>query len=82
MRWPFDTMKPMTREAAEILVKSQPRFVVKVASEYAKFGFQTDRVGTGGNVGLMHAVKEYNPYKGLDLLLMQFGGYAAISKNI
>lgn len=55
-------------EAAEILVKANLRFVVKVASEYAKFGSKLIELVQEGNVGLMHAVKEYNPYKGARLI--------------
>lgn len=53
---------------AEILVTSNLRFVVKVAAEYAKFGHKLIDVVQEGNVGLMHAVKEFNPYKGVRLI--------------
>ncbi len=53
---------------AEILVTSNLRFVVKVASEYAKFGAKLIDLIQEGNVGLMHAVKEFNPYKGVRLI--------------
>lgn len=53
---------------AEILVTSNLRFVVKVAAEYAKFGNKLIDVIQEGNVGLMHAVKEFNPYKGVRLI--------------
>ena len=55
-------------EDAEILVTSNLRFVVKVASEYAKFGSKLIDLIQEGNVGLMHAVKEFNPYKGVRLI--------------
>ncbi|MGE4130794.1 MAG: RNA polymerase sigma factor RpoD/SigA [Bdellovibrionales bacterium] len=55
-------------KAAEALVTSNLRFVVKVASEYTKFGAKLIDLVQEGNVGLMHAVKEFNPYKGVRLI--------------
>ncbi len=54
--------------AAETLVKSNLRFVVKVAAEYSKFGSKLIDLIQEGNVGLMHAVKEFNPYKEVKLI--------------
>ncbi len=54
--------------AAEKLVTSNLRFVVKIALEYAKMGAKLMDIVQEGNVGLMHAVKEYNPYKGVKLI--------------
>ena len=53
---------------AEILVTSNLRFVVKVAAEYSQFGSKLIDLIQEGNVGLMHAVKEFNPYKGARLI--------------
>lgn len=53
---------------AEILVTSNLRFVVKVAADYSQFGSKLIDLIQEGNVGLMHAVKEYNPYKGARLI--------------
>lgn len=53
---------------AEILVTSNLRFVVKVAAEYSQFGSKLIELVQEGNVGLMHAVKEFNPYKGARLI--------------
>ncbi len=61
----FETKDPA---AAQTLVKSNLRFVIKVAAEYAKFSSRMIDVIQEGNVGLMHAVKEYNPYKGARLI--------------
>lgn len=61
----FETKDPV---AAQTLVKSNLRFVIKVAAEYAKFSSRLIDVIQEGNVGLMHAVKEYNPYKGARLI--------------
>ncbi len=55
-------------KAAEALVTSNLRFVVKVAAEYTKFGARLIDLVQEGNVGLMHAVKEFNPYKGNRLI--------------
>src|SRR5262249_25111638 len=56
------------RVAAERLVTANLRFVVKVAAEYSKFGARMIDLIQEGNVGLMHAVKEFNPYKGVRLI--------------
>lgn len=61
----FDTKDPA---AGELLVKSNLRFVVKVAAEYSKFSHRMIDLIQEGNVGLMHAVKEFNPYKGNRLI--------------
>jgi len=55
-------------KAAEKLVTSNLRFVVKIASEYSKFGAKMIDLIQEGNVGLMHAVREFNPYKGVRLI--------------
>lgn len=54
--------------AAEQLVTSNLRFVVKIAAEYSRFGAKLIDLVQEGNVGLMHAVREYNPYKGVRLI--------------
>lgn len=61
----YETKDP---QLAQTLVKSNLRFVVKVAAEYAKFSSKLIDVIQEGNVGLMHAVKEFNPYKGNRLI--------------
>jgi RNA polymerase sigma-32 factor len=61
----YETKDPVI---AQTLVKSNLRFVVKVAAEYAKFSSKLIDVIQEGNVGLMHAVKEFNPYKGNRLI--------------
>ena len=55
-------------ESAQKLVKSNLRFVVKVAAEYSKFGAKMIDLIQEGNIGLLHAVKEFNPYKGARLI--------------
>lgn len=56
------------RKAAEKLITSNLRFVVKVAAEYSRFGARMIDLIQEGNVGLMHAVHEFNPYKGVKLI--------------
>jgi RNA polymerase sigma-32 factor len=53
---------------AEILVTSNLRFVVKIATEYAKFGAKLIDLIQEGNVGLMHGVREFNPFKEVRLI--------------
>ena len=53
---------------AEILVTSNLRFVVKIAAEYARVGARMIDLVQEGNMGLLHAVKIYNPYKGVRLI--------------
>ena len=55
-------------KAAEMLVTSNLRFVVKIAAEYSKFGARLIDLVQEGNIGLMQAVREYNPYKGARLI--------------
>jgi RNA polymerase sigma-32 factor len=61
----FETKDP---ESAQILIKSNLRFVVKIAAEYSRFGAKMIDLVQEGNIGLMHAVREYNPYKGARLI--------------
>lgn len=54
--------------AAQKLVKSNLRFVVKIAAEYSKFGAKMIDLIQEGNIGLMTAVRDFNPYKGARLI--------------
>ncbi|MCZ6527831.1 MAG: sigma factor [Candidatus Dadabacteria bacterium] len=51
-------------EAANTLVVSNLRFVVKIASEYLSYGFPLSDLVQEGTIGLMKAVKKFDPYKG------------------
>ena len=51
-------------EAAHKLTTSNLRFVVKVALEYKTYGVKLADLIQEGNIGLMIAVKKFNPYKG------------------
>jgi RNA polymerase sigma-32 factor len=51
-------------EAAQQLITANLRFVVKVAFEYKSYGVKLLDLIQEGNIGLMMAVKKFNPYKG------------------
>jgi RNA polymerase sigma-32 factor len=51
-------------KAAQKLVTSNLRFVVKVAFEYKSYGVKLLDLIQEGNIGMMMAVKKFNPYKG------------------
>lgn len=55
-------------DAARKLVTSNLRFVVRVANEYKNYGFNIMDVIQEGNVGLMQAVKGFDPTKGYRLI--------------
>lgn len=51
-------------KAAHKLITSNLRFVVKVALEYRTYGVKFADLIQEGNIGLLMAVKKFNPYKG------------------
>jgi RNA polymerase sigma-32 factor len=51
-------------EAVQKLITSNLRFVVKVAFEYKSYGVKLQDLIQEGNIGLMMAVKKFNPDKG------------------
>jgi len=53
--------------AAYRLVTSNLRLVVKIAYEYRRAAFNILDLIQEGNVGLMHAVRKYDPFKGVKL---------------
>jgi RNA polymerase sigma-32 factor len=55
-------------EAAHKLVVSNLRFVVKVAYEYSNYGLKIMDLIQEGNIGLMQAVKKFDPQKGFRLI--------------
>jgi len=55
-------------EAANKLVVSNLRFVVRIASEYKSYGFPMMDLIQEGSIGLMRAVQKFNPYKGYRLI--------------
>jgi RNA polymerase sigma-32 factor len=50
--------------AAQKLIASNLRFVVKVAFEYKSYGFKILDLIQEGNIGMMMALKKFDPYKG------------------
>ena len=55
-------------EAAHKLVVSNLRFVVKIAYEYSDYGLKIMDLIQEGNIGLMQAVKKFDPQKGFRLI--------------
>jgi RNA polymerase sigma-32 factor len=55
-------------EAAHKLITSNLRFVVKIAGEYRAYGMKMLDLIQEGNVGLMMAVRKFNPHKGFRLI--------------
>lgn len=54
-------------QAAQKLITSHLRLVAKIAMGYRGYGLPISEVISEGNVGLMHAVKRYEPEKGFKL---------------
>ena len=55
-------------DAARTLITSNLRFVVKIAHEYRSYGIKMLDLIQEGNIGLMLAVRKFNPYRGLRLI--------------
>jgi len=54
--------------AAHTLITSNLRFVVKVCMEYRAYGMKMLDLIQEGNIGLMMAVRKFDPYKGIKLI--------------
>ena len=52
------------KEAAKILVQSHLRLVVKIASKFRNYGLPIADLVSEGNIGLIQAVKKFDPDKG------------------
>ncbi|MDE0118429.1 MAG: RNA polymerase factor sigma-32 [Bdellovibrionales bacterium] len=61
----YETKDP---NIARLLAQANLRFVVKIAAEYTRFGARLIDLVQEGNVGLLHAIKEFNPYKEVRLI--------------
>ncbi len=61
----YETKDP---RIAKALAQANLRFVVKIAAEYTRFGSRLIDLVQEGNIGLLHAIKEFNPYKGVRLI--------------
>ena len=55
-------------ESAHRLITANLRFVVKIAGEYRSYGLKMLDLIQEGNVGLMMAVRKFDPYKGIRLI--------------
>jgi RNA polymerase sigma-32 factor len=53
--------------SAQLLILSNLRLVVKIAYEYLRAGIHVLDLIQEGNIGLLQAVKEFDPYKGVKL---------------
>ena len=61
----FENRSP---SAGQALVRANLRFVVKIAAEYGKFSSRIMDLIQEGNIGLIQAVREFNPHKGARLI--------------
>ena len=61
----FKTRSP---ELAQALARANLRFVIKIAAEYTRFGAHLMDLIQEGNMGLLQAIQEFNPYKGVRLI--------------
>lgn len=55
-------------EAAHRLITSNLRFVVKIANEYRSYGIKLIDLVQEGNIGLMMAVRKFDPDRGIKLI--------------
>lgn len=55
------------KEAAKILIQSHLRLVVKMAGKFKNYGLPVVDLVSEGNLGLMQAVKKFDPRKGFRL---------------
>ena len=55
-------------DAAQRLITANLRFVVKIAAEYRSYGVKMLDMIQEGNIGLMMAVRKFNPHKGFRLI--------------
>ena len=55
-------------EAAHTLICANLRFVVKIANEYRRYGMKLLDLVQEGNIGLMMAVKKFDPQRGIRLI--------------
>lgn len=61
-------VKDNSIEAAEKLVLCNLRFVVKIAHQYRSYDVRLADLIQEGNIGLIHAVRKFDPYKGYRLI--------------
>jgi RNA polymerase sigma-32 factor len=56
--------KNQDREAAKSLVQSHLRLVVKIATKFKNYGLPIADLISEGNIGLIQALKKFDPFKG------------------
>ena len=68
-------------QSAHKLVTSHLRLVAKIAMGYRGYGLPVNELISEGNLGLMQAVKKFDPDKVLGWLHTQCGGLKRLYKN-
>ena len=69
-------------EAAHKLVTSHLRLVAKIAMGYRGYGLPVSELIAEGNLGMMHAVKKFEPEKDFACRLTQGGGSRRAFRNM
>jgi RNA polymerase sigma-32 factor len=67
MKHAVDLFEKGDKDAAYHLITGNLRLVVKIAMEYQRAFIQVMDLIQEGNIGLMQAVKKFNPYRGVKL---------------
>ena len=67
-KWTTIYYETKDHQALRVLVQSNLRFVVRVATQYSRFGSRLIDLIQEGNMGLLKAINEFNPYKGVRLI--------------
>lgn len=62
-----DYLEKQDLKAAHKLVTSHLKLVAKIAMKYRNYGLPTNELISEGNIGLMHAVKKFDPHLGYRL---------------
>ena len=70
------------RDAAHQLVTSHLRLVAKIAMGYRGYGLPISEVVSEGNVGLMQAVKRFEPEKGFRLATYAMWWIKAVNSRV
>ena len=69
-------------KAAHKLVTSHLRLVAKIAMGYRGYGLPVNELISEGNIGLMQAVKKFDPDKVSDWRHTQCGGLKRLFRNM